>query len=1112
MQTLAGAHQPPRLLLIWLPVHASEQDGYLLAAVDCLFQRWTPSVDGLSFDVLVTLAARDGTADADGLHARLPALQSIIADGVAHLGPPPPHVTALPVLLTTDAYDVDEAPGRASSFAGPNELFYRAMGGLRAGGLADSGGDGGGGNVADPVAATIARYPFVQVIETDCCATGDGWMETLLQPMLTDPALLISGSRGRGACWTGAEYGGCRPTVDPATPHAHLRDHVNGNAMYRVGGELSQLIAAARAQYGATVPFDVAMHLVGGGKRTADNARAYSVMGLPVDGARFTVPAYYGTNIAFVHAPRRLRAHALQAVARRLEAGRPVTVVVVPADGVDEALLGHLYKGLIRARETRNALFLATDEAGYAAAVRVAPMRVVMAGEVAAVDGLDARPVPDSDAARILTSLAALARAGFATFTIGTDAAVLQPYTKHLAVLTSERADTTWALASPTAVAPLSMGREASTLNSSPSIQPGMLLLPAGEQAAAFAARWATAVQDGSGRLSVAALQSLANAAAMSVASLPADLFPPASSYTGPLWTDRARRLVAAVVGWDGEDAVATPAALSAAGLWNSATPFPHPGCTNYSVLAAHPLPLTSPASIHRSLAARAGFGRFVRRHAIACVVLPGFQLGTTGSAVPDGVVVRGEAVGPDGVIVRGEAIGPDGVIVRGEAAGSLAGAAVFASVADLVATCRGKRGSGQLVPFHAGREGDAVMRKPPPSPHWAFRWGGAARRPATSTACAAFNQPGTTCFSPLLAAPIDAAAAALSPLGGPYQCVLDTRRSHQEVGLLSMEGRLGEVAGLVNNKALRQPALLTGAWRHVRRGQWHGNGAPSHPPLVTTLADLATPPAAPVDPLSRLVWFGPAAASPGSLASSPWADVIEYALCQGAAGVVELAGKGEERAAMTEPLLFPSTPSSLLARLAAHIPPAVLDEDLTTFARWLARPDRPSLSAQRARLDLPGGTFVSANAFQNAVLAPSLGLAKAAGAKLVALPPQPVPWSVVVGEAALRQAYSDHAGLLPASVGVLLGDTSASVFVPATESTPGPLPHHYQASVDVLRSPGHRAAVQALDRVLEAVHNRKAHRWMPPRILAVAASATPAEHGRLRHFARGARSLVFTF
>ena len=80
------------------------------------------------------------------------------------------------------------------------------------------------------------------------------------------------------------------------------------------------------------------------------------------------------------------------------------------------------------------------------------------------------------------------------------------------------------------------------------------------------------------------------------------------------------------------------------------------------------------------------------------------------------------------------------------------------------------------------------MMHKPPPAPHWAFRWGGTARRAPTSSACAVRNLPGTACFATPLAALIEAAVAALKPppLGGPYQCVLDTRRSHQEVGLLS--------------------------------------------------------------------------------------------------------------------------------------------------------------------------------------------------------------------------------------------------------------------------------------------------------------------------------------
>ena len=321
-------------VLLWLPVHASESDDHVHAAVNCLFRRWTPSASREGFDVLMTLAG-DEKADAVGMAERAASLQSIITDGVQHLSPPA-RVTAFSIILAADAYDVDEARGRRSSFAGPNELFYRAT-------IQDEGEPEGVTSTTNlpsgSLPALIARYAFVQIMETDCCATADGWLNVLLQPMLDDPALLISGSRGRGACWTGAEYGGCKLIVDPAIPHAHLRDHINGNAMYRVGRELTQLITSARDIYGSTVPFDVAIHLVSGGDRAADNGRSYSVMGLPVDESRFAEASYYGTTngvISFVHAPRRLRAPSLQAVVRRLDSARPVTVVVVvPPQGVD---------------------------------------------------------------------------------------------------------------------------------------------------------------------------------------------------------------------------------------------------------------------------------------------------------------------------------------------------------------------------------------------------------------------------------------------------------------------------------------------------------------------------------------------------------------------------------------------------------------------------------------------------------------------------------------------------------------------------------------------------------------------------------------------------------
>ena len=491
---------PPRpaspALLLWLPVHASEPDGHVHAVADCLFQRWPrPSLSGHGFDIVVTLAGDEKGMGADALSARAASMQSIIRASTRHLSPPP-RVTALPVTLSADAYDVDEARGRRSSFAGPNELFYRAMA-CGAGGGAGDGPEGVGNTTthASPasssLSAFLAQYAFVQVVETDCCATADGWLDALLQPVLANPALLISGSRGRGACWTGAEYGGCTPLVDAATPHAHLRDHINGNAMYRVGPDLRRLTTFARDRYGSTVPFDVALHLVGGGgaNRTADNGRAYSVMGGPVDEARFTEAAYYGSDpaIAFVHAPRRLRAPAQRAILHRLDTRQPVTVVVVGA-GVDHVVLAHVHAGLVRARETRNAIFLVVDEDAYAAASRLAPMRVLMASSRASVRE-PGSPAPVTTS--ILHSLAALARAGLAMFTISVHDVVLQPYTRQLVALRAGKAGTVWLAddgggtvgAKPEAKAPAS--------EPSGRLQP--LFLSPDEQVPAFLETWAEA-------------------------------------------------------------------------------------------------------------------------------------------------------------------------------------------------------------------------------------------------------------------------------------------------------------------------------------------------------------------------------------------------------------------------------------------------------------------------------------------------------------------------------------------------------------------------------------------------------------------------------------------
>ena len=262
------------------------------------------------------------------------------------------------------------------------------------------------------------------------------------------------------------------------------------------------------------------------------------------------------------------------------------------------------------------------------------------------------------------------------------------------------------------------------------------------------------------------------------------------------------------------------------------------------------------------------------------------------------------------------------------------------------------------------------------------------------------------------------------------------------------MEGRLGEVGRLMRQGVGgrgRLPILLTGAWRHASGGQLTGNAHTALPEIIT-LADLTAPPSTSLDPISRFVRFG-STKSTFSLASTPWADVIEYAICQGAEGVRDLMADESD----SEPGLLsaPLTPSSVLTRLAAFIPPAVMAEDLTALARLLNRPDRLdlALAAQRARLDLAVSLSIMAHDFQDAVLAPSLGLAQAVGAKAVTLPPLLIPWSALVGETALRRAYTDHAALLPGRVGFLLGLTAG---IGNNISILGPSRRLYPASVDV--------------------------------------------------------------
>ena len=69
----------------------------------------------------------------------------------------------------------------------------------------------------------------------------------------------------------------------------------------------------------------------------------------------------------------------------------------------------------------------------------------------------------------------------------------------------------------------------------------------------------------------------------------------------------------------------------------------------------------------------------------------------------------------------------------------------------------------------------------------------------------------------------------------------------------------------------------------------------------------------------------------------------------------------------------------------------------------------------------------------------------------------------------------------------------------------------YHPASVDVLYSPVHCNPVRALERALSVAHG-KAHYVADTLTLQITAAVFRAQHGWLKHFTAGARSVVFTF
>jgi len=495
----------------------------------------------------------------------------------------------------------------------------------------------------------------------------------------------------------------------------------------------------------------------------------------------------------------------------------------------------------------------------------------------------------------------------------------------------------------------------------------------------------------------------------------------------------------------------------------------------------------------HRSLAAHAAFLRFAALQNLSCGVLPGFAVAASGGrAVPyDAVLHRGQVAGLAAPGMR--------IVPRVADFGQLAyGAFISAQQPQALATTRGsalaatatatrpnyghvhsRRGlPGQVSAARVAHLSGPADGASPPLALAATTHAGAGY------ACAAFNLPGTTCFSLAVAADVEAAVHAFQRLhSGHLHCIMDASRTPAEVAVLGMEGRTGAIRDLVvamvgASTSTPTTILLTGAWRTLPAGAFHqGGGGHTSPPAPLLLLGEGTGPSPPppsnrtsVITLADLFLGGRPATtavassidlpvkSPDEDAGlSPFADIVEDALCQGeAVGIHDLAT-----------LMPPSpVPADLAVRVAAHIPPDRLAADLNVLATWLARPDRPSLGGRVLWARWPAsGPLRPADAVDGVMSA--LDLADAAGVPLVGLP---AAWAAAFhgDPAALHALYSTARNLLLPSVAVML-DPVRAVDGLKGWSSPATQNVHPSSADAVLADPQYSAALGAVQRVLRA-------------------------------------------
>ncbi len=225
---------PKPTVLIYIPIHAGEDISHIQSLCDCAFDK-RPTLGSTRYDVLLSISG-------ESLPSHSSQLIQVLRSCLQRLNPHPRVLTYFKK-LDEDTYRPLITPETKddSWVSGPNSAFYDAF--LE-------------GDVYDNF---VRHYDFVQQMETDVCTLVPGWLDALVQPMTANDDVLISGSSVASDCLYYAAFDYCAPTLSLMES---LREHINGNALYRIHSNLSDLLSATRAIFENREPFDISIYEV----------------------------------------------------------------------------------------------------------------------------------------------------------------------------------------------------------------------------------------------------------------------------------------------------------------------------------------------------------------------------------------------------------------------------------------------------------------------------------------------------------------------------------------------------------------------------------------------------------------------------------------------------------------------------------------------------------------------------------------------------------------------------------------------------------------------------------------------------------------------------------